>query len=307
MANGPSRRVCAIRSARRLTLSLSLLVVPALLVAARSDWLSWWWLPLLWVAQTFGITGISSAAHEAVHSHLFYRPSLERLFGRLTHGIMLLNHDVHRRYHLIHHANTGTDKDSEGVFDFYDLQSVGAYMRYLARWALPPSPLHVLNWRGGAAAIRGRPTALGPIMRRQALAGFVVPMLMLGTLMVWVIADPVGALVAGFLPLFCIAPVYGYVTAVPEHFGLADQEFSTRNIRTWPVTQFLVWNFNLHAVHHRNPHLHFSLLPVSVGRSLAPSANGYLRFHLDLLRNILAARRGQPTPVAGPERLGART
>ncbi|WP_194838869.1 fatty acid desaturase [Nocardia sp. XZ_19_369] len=309
MAKGTSRRLCAIRSARRLTVSLTLVFGSALLVAAQPDRFSWWWLPLVWAAQTLGITGISSAAHEAVHSHLFYKPGLERLFGRITHGIMLLNHDVHRRYHLVHHANTGTDKDSEGVFDFNDLHSLRAYLRYLTRWAVPPSPLHMLNWRTGVAAVRGRPTALGHIPHRQAMAGFVVPVLMLATLTCWLVAEPVAALLAGVLPLCCMAPVYGYLTAVPEHFGLADHDFRdrTRNIHTWPLVQYLVWNFNLHAVHHRNPHLHFSLLPGSTERFSAPTASGYLRFHLDLLRNILRTRHGWPLAAVLPERLGVRT
>ncbi|MBF6212202.1 fatty acid desaturase [Nocardia puris] len=308
MAKRTSRRVCAFRSARRLALSLALVFGPALLVAWRPDWFSWWLMPLLWAAQILGISGISSAAHEAVHNHLFYDARLERLFGRITHGLMLLNHDVHRRYHLVHHANTGTDEDSEGVFDFNELDSVRAYVRYLIRWAVPPSPLHVLNWRAGVAVISKRPTALDPIGRRQASAGFVVPALMVAMLVTWLVADPVAALMASLLPLCCLAPVFGYLTAVPEHFGLAGHDVGdrTRNIRTWRPVQYLVWNFNVHAAHHRQPHLHFSLLSGAAARSSAPSADGYRRFHTDLLRNVVRAQRGLPPAVVLPEHLGIR-
>lgn len=249
--------------------------------------------------QCVGLTGLSNGAHEAVHGHLFYRRRLDRLTGRLLHGILLLNYDVHRAYHLTHHANTGNDDDSEGVFDFNNLDSMGAYGRKLLRWALPPSPLHVLNWSAGAAAVRGRDTHfLGKIPAASALAGFVVPVAEAAALVAWLLVDPWQATLGGLLPLFLFFPLYAYATALPEHFGLADREFEqrTRNVLTARVLQYLIWNFNLHAVHHRNPHLHFSLLPGAMGKVPVPTARGYLRFHADILRQL--ASRNETTPEA---------
>ncbi len=290
-------------------MSFGFLLGPMVAISVRPRWLSAWCLPLAWGLQTLGVAGISSAAHEAVHNHLFYRPSMERLFGRMTHGIFLLNHDVHRRYHLVHHAHTGTDRDSEGAFDFDDFSSIGGYLTRLVRWCVPPSPLHLLNWRVGIDVLRGRATPLDPLPRRAVIGGFVVPVGAAAGLLVWLAINPVSALLACIFPVLCAAPLYGYLTAVPEHFGLSERPYRdrTRNIETWRPVQYLVWNFNLHAVHHRNPHLHFSLLPASSDRTEAPRADGYVRFHLDVLRRLVAGRLGRPVVTLRPERLGDRS
>jgi fatty acid desaturase len=296
------KQVCAQRSAVRLAITLVLALGPSMLLASRPSWLSLWWLVLLWPVQTFAMTGLSNGAHEAVHGHLFYRPVLDRLTGRLLHGLLLLNYDVHRRYHLTHHANTGNEEDSEGVFDFANIPTVRAYVARLVRWALPPSPLHVLNWGEGWRVVAGQPSRLGRITRRQALAGFVVPVALVGVLAYWLWADPAMAILGGVLPLFLFFPLYAYVTALPEHFGLAARDFDsrTRNIRTMPVLQYLFWNFNLHAVHHRKPGLHFSLLPGELDNVPAPTADGYVRFHIDVLRAV-----ANPNAIS-PEGLGGR-
>lgn len=295
--NGSARSIYAIRSATRLGASLALALGPAIVLLAQPGWLSLWWLVPAWALQTVGLTGLSNGAHEAVHGHLFYRPALDRLTGRLLHGLLLLNHDVHRQYHLTHHANTGNDYDPEGVFDFNNLGSMGGYLLRLGRWAVPPSPLHVLNWTAGAKAVIGRESGLlGKLAARRAAAGFVVPIAVCAGLAFWISADPRQALAGAFIPLIIFFPVYAYITALPEHFGLAERDARdrTRNVRTAPLLQYLLWNFNLHAVHHGNPHLHFSVLPAGVDKVQAPTADGYLRFHADIVRNLVAADRIEP-------------
>jgi fatty acid desaturase len=297
------RRSCAGRSAVRLAVTLITSLSPAILLIARPGWLSFWWLLPAWAIQAVGLTGLSNGAHEAVHGHLFYRPLIDRMTGRALHGFLLLNYDVHRAYHLTHHANTGNEDDSEGVFDFSNLGSKRLYFLKLVRWALPPSPLHILNWSAGVAAIRRRDTHfLGRIPVVSALAGFVVPASEAVALTIWLVLSPVPAIAGGLVPLFFLFPVYAYLTALPEHFGLADFDFKerTRNVRTLPALQYLIWNFNFHAVHHRYPHLHFSLLPGAVHKVPAPTAHGYLRFHLDILRQLAGENE------AAPEALGVR-
>ncbi len=295
--DGNSRKACARRSARRLCVSLALSLGPVAVLIAQPQWFSPGWLLLAWACQAVGLTGLSNGAHEAVHGHLFYRRRIDRLTGRLLHGMLLLNYDVHRAYHLTHHANTGTGADSEGVFDFDKLDSLRAYVLKLLRWACPPSPLHVLNWSAGYTAVRKRETAfMGAIPAGSALAGFVFPACLTIMLATWLAIEPWAALAGGLLPLFFYFPVYAYITALPEHFGLADQDYRerTRNVLTVPLLQYLLWNFNLHAVHHRNPHLHFSLLPGAVEQVPAPTARGYLRFHADVIRQLASDRERMP-------------
>jgi fatty acid desaturase len=254
--------------------------------------------------QAVGLTAVSNAAHESVHGHLFGGPRIDRLAGRLLHGLLLLNHDVHRRYHLTHHAYLGTDQDSEGGFDFDDLPQERLYFQRALRWAMPPSPLHVLNWTEGAKSLLGREGRLGrPIRCDRAAAGFVVPGAVVALMAFWTLAEPLTALLAGWLPLLVAFPLYTYLTALPEHFGLPvrpDGTQLTRNIRTNAVLQYLLWNINLHAVHHAHPQLHFSLLPGGVADVDAPVADGYIRFHMDLVRQV-------GTGNVSPEALGLRS
>ncbi len=264
---------------------------------------SFWLLPSLFL-QAVGLTAVSNAAHESVHGHLFGGPRVDRLSGRLLHGLLLLNHDVHRRYHLTHHAFLGTDQDSEGAFDFDDLPHERFYFQRALRWALPPSPLHVLNWSWGMHSVlrSGGPPGR-PIRRGRAVLGFVVPAAVLALLAFWTLVQPLPALLAGWLPLLVVFPLYTYLTALPEHFGLParpDGTQLTRNIRTNVVLQYLLWNINLHAVHHAHPQLHFSELPDRADDVGAPLADGYVRFHFDLMRRI-------STWNASPATLGTRS
>jgi fatty acid desaturase len=249
---------------------------------------SFWLFPLLFL-QAIGLTAVSNAAHESVHGHLFGGQRVDRAAGRILHGVLLLNHDVHRRYHLTHHAYLGTDQDSEGAFDFDDLPHERLYFQRALRWAVPPSPLHVLNWSWGVQAALGRSGPPGRPLRRERVAlGFVIPVTVLALLAFWTLVQPLSALLVGWLPLLVAFPLYTYLTALPEHFGLSRQADGrlTRNIRTNAVLQYLLWNINLHAVHHAYPQLNFSELPARADDVDAPVANGYLRFHIDLLRRI---------------------
>ncbi|GAA3728796.1 hypothetical protein GCM10022225_07720 [Plantactinospora mayteni] len=297
------KRTYARRSATRLAVTLTATLSPVAIGLLRPDLLASVLIAPLLALQVIGLTGVSNAAHESVHGHLFHRVGVDRFWGRFLHGLLLLNHDVHRRYHLTHHAFLGTGADTEEVFDFDDLTSREGYVRRVVRWSLPPSPLHLLNWKEGVVAVAGRPGSLGkPIRSNRAAAGFVMPALVIAALVTWTMLDPVSAILAGFLPLLVLFPLYTYLTALPEHFGLPpspDGIPDTRNVRTWPVLQYLLWNFNLHAVHHAYPNLHFSLLPASLDKVEAPTADGYLRFHTDVIRAI-----GSPAPV--PEVLGVR-
>ena len=297
------RRACAVRSAVRLIISLLMALGPAILLLGWPNLFALWWVVPAWGIQAVGLTGLSSGVHEAVHGHLFYHSFIDRQTGRLLHGILLLNHDVHRQYHLAHHLNLGNEDDSEGVFDFDNLGTGMGYLRRFGRWAIPPSPLHIMNWSAGASVIQGVQYGyLTKVTRRQALAGFAVPAAEVAALMAWVAVNPVQALVGALVPLLIFSPIFGYFTALPEHFGLAANHFEhrTRNILTSRPLQYLLWNFNLHAVHHRNPHLHFSLLPVGLEKIPTPAANGYVRFHADVLSQLI----GRKTVVA--EALGLR-
>lgn len=283
------RKGHTVHSAVRLAVSLSITLAPVILLLGWPNSFALWWVIPAWGLQAVGVTGLSNGSHEAVHGHLFYNSFIDRLAGRLLHGMMLLNYDVHRQYHLHHHLNTGNEDDSEGVFGFENLGSKIGYARHLCRWAVPPSPLHILNWSGSVTALKGkRHGYLARITKRQALAGFAAPVAVAAALVAWLVANPVFALTGALIPLLFFSPVFGYFTALPEHFGLATNDFEhrTRNVLTWSPLQYLLWNFNLHAVHHRSPHLHFSLLPDRLTRAQLPTVDGYLRFHADVLSQL---------------------
>jgi fatty acid desaturase len=283
-------------------ISLALTLAPPMILALWPALLDVKVLVPIWIVQVTGLLGLSNGAHEAVHGHLFSRSAVDRLAGRVLHGILVLDHDVHRRYHLTHHAHTGEPGDAEGAFDFDRLGSRRAYVARLVRWSLPPSPLHLLNWREALLALSGRPGRIGRIPAARAAGGLVVPLVVVVTLGWWAWSDPTTAIAVGWVPLCCLFPLATYITALPEHFGLAGRPpgSGTRNIHTLRPLQYLLWNINLHAVHHDAPQLHFSLLPEAARRSPAPVTEGYLRFHADVLAQIEEPVR------AAPETLGAR-
>ena len=296
------RQVHARRSAIRTVVSLAMTFGPVVAAALEPALLRPWFLVPLWLIEALGLIGLSNGAHEVVHGHMFFRKHLDHATGRLLHGLLLLNHDVHRRYHLTHHAHTGTERDSEGIFDFDSLNGLGDYFLKFARWAIPPSPLHLLNWREGFGAALGREKHLGRgLTRTSAAAGLVVPVLVVAAIVAWLVVDPVPALLMAVIPQFVIFPCYTYVMSLPEHFGLAPRAYSerTRNILTSRPIQYLLWNFNLHAVHHSNPKLHFSELPEHIDSESA-TASGYLSFHVDVIREL-----AHPIPLPA-EQLGAR-
>jgi fatty acid desaturase len=296
------RRALARRSGRRLIVSFVLALGPVGLVVLVPALRAPWVIVPLWLVQALGMVGISNAAHEVVHGHMFFRRRLDLWTGRCLHGLLLLNHDVHRRYHLAHHAHTGTERDSEGIFDFDSLASLHGYLTRLLRWTLPPSPLHVLNWSEGVGAAVGRERYLGRgLTRGRAAGGLIVPVLVVAGIVVWLVVDPIDALLMAVLPELVIFSIITFVMSLPEHFGLAARDYSdrTRNVLSWAPVQYVLWNFNLHAVHHRNPQLHFSELPDRIDPA-SPTAGGYLSFHVDVVGELI-----RPASLA-PEQLGMR-
>ncbi len=249
-------------------------------------------LPVVVALQALGIAGWSNAAHEAVHGHLWRSRSLNLLWGRLLHGVLLLDHDVHRRYHLSHHAHLGEHEDPECQFGFADLGGRRGYICRTARWALPPSPLHIANWTEAWATVRMGHNGPRGLPRRSALAGAVVPVASTLLWLAWLLMSASDAVLVGFLPLLVVAPLLGWWTALPEHVGLAGnpQGERSRNVGASRVLQFTLWNFNLHATHHRWPVMHFRQLPVATGEALvAPKAISYVAFHRELWNALAPA------------------
>lgn len=294
-SEGPDRQE-RLASAGRLAFSVALFAAPAWCWAAASGPGRWLILPLVIAAQAVAVAGVSNAAHEAVHSHLWRRRSSNLFWGRVLHGVLLLDHDIHRRYHLAHHAHLGDAGDPEGQFGFADLGGRRGYVTRTLRWAVPPSPLHLANWR---EAVRQRSARLqrGVAGTSGSFGSPVGPVVAVAVIVLWAFwfsRSPIDSILVGVVPLAVSGPLLGWATALPEHVGLAEQapDRRTRNIQVPRPLQFALWNFNLHATHHSYPFLHFRALPGAAAECPAEFvASGYVDFHCSVWRELSAVGR----------------
>ena len=233
-------------------------------------------------ASTLGLTTVSHAAHEAVHGHLSTSRSINVFLGRILHGMLLLHHDIHRRYHVTHHAKLGTEDDPEGFFGYEEMQSLSGYVSRLCRWAIPPSPMHLLHIR----------EFVHPTDVTRSL-GVRPRLLSLGTVATYALGYAVAASlapkavgVAFLVPLLILHPVLEYLMSLPEHFGLGHAESSAeraRDIRIPRLLAWFCWNVNSHAAHHQNARVPGIALPPPV-----PGSVRLLDFHSGLIATLRA-------------------
>ena len=164
------------------------------------------------------------------------------------------------------------------------------YSLLALRWAVPPSPLHILNVRLALRLVRGGDGKGMRVLAGQAMVG--VHIVIVGMAVAELGWQTVA--LAWLVPILVVFPFIAYLTAVPEHFGLghpSSQMSGTRTVFTNGWFQWLLWNFNHHTAHHTDPRIPFDLLPAATRHmqdlDLAfPTEDGYFRFHASLLHTL---------------------
>jgi fatty acid desaturase len=252
------------------------------------------------VAYGFTLVTMFAAMHESIHRTAFKTRWLNDAVGWCAGVLSFYNSTFYRHYHGWHHRFTqirGRDPELEDPKPtnvvVYVLEIVGYYW-----W--------VGKLRTYAAIARGRVGGypfLNENTGREVIRSVRAQLLLYGLAMV-------ASVVAG-RPLFVTFWLLPVAVAQPllrailmaEHTGCTEDDNPLTNTRTtytiFPV-RFLMWDMPFHAEHHRYPALPFFALG-SMHEAFGPGLahvgqNGYLGFHVSLLRRLFSAAGARSAP-----------
>ena len=244
---------------RRIAVFLTLYVTAAVaawqLTAGRPAWAYLAAAPLVVLAAA-ALHGLSLFTHEAVHGTLSRNATLNAIGGALCAWPVLQNYSAYRVLHLQHHDHTGADGDPDHyanytrwtwlVFAMHWGRLIVGYPAYIA--AIPVLGLrHATTARQRAAVVAEALAVvamvtlavLSPLPRPLLLAGWVLPMVVINTLV--------------------------NVRGMSQHTLLdADHDDpirGTRSILTNRLTAFFMCNENYHLEHHLYPGVPWYNLP----------------------------------------------
>jgi len=224
------------------------------------------------------LRGLNNIVHECSHASFAERRGDNLVIGRLCAALALGSFAEYRAEHMTHHAHVGNydkDLDLKGIRDFRleDPLTPRTVLRHLLT---PVLGLHLPYY------VRINLTA------RDGTGFLVLKFALIAAAVVFLILDPVPALVLVWLPFLWVRTAINYWTDCADHAGLVgagDDLDTSRNVPLpAPLRLFLFpRNDSYHLVHHLFPqvparHLgncHKNLLsdPVYRARTLAgPSA-----------------------------------
>ncbi len=276
---------------RRLALWVAVLAgTTTLITLAWDSWLIW---PAMFL-QGVVLVHHFSLQHECVHYTAFRTRWLNDLVGHLCGLVIMLPHRFFRYEHCDHHTYTqlpGQDPEQVPM-----PQNLGAYLLYLsalpywktkfaevARHAagrLSEAELRFIPREERATVVRDARLMLSfyaALFAAMALSGW------WGLVWYWII------------PVFLGEPVMRFIR-MTEHVGRPEVAQMSDNTRTNLVSapwRFLCWNMNYHAEHHYVASVPFHALPRLHERlrdHIHVEPRGYLGAHLDILRQMRAAR-----------------
>lgn len=229
--------------------------------------------------------------HEACHGWISPVRRVNRFVGRLAGALLLLDHDEYSRYHKGHHLKFGSPDDPE---EPVDLHTVFDWLSFLSpRYFLVP--FWRLTWVRIGQALRD--LASGQTQRERCRRGWVFAFTAWGLAVVTTVLWPVSLGLYYWLPLWVAAGAM-FLTTVTEHYaGPGETEPLTRRVETGTLLQFLVWNTNLHDLHHDYPRRPFWDLPdLARTNPASVKADGFARFHVRALLKLMdsGSRRRKP-------------
>ncbi len=279
------------RGVLQLGIHFGLLCVTGLAVAASRGHT---WLPVALVLHGIVLSFLFCALHESIHRTAFASRRLNDGVAWVCGALLMLPPEYFRCFHFAHHRFTqlpGRDPElalsppattAAWAWRVSGLPYWGDRVRVTLRHALTGRATEPFIPEAKSAAVVREArtlwlfylgvTAASLYLRRDA------------ALIYWVLPALLGQ---PFLRLFLLA----------EHTGcpyVEDMFANTRTTRTNRAVLTLAWRMPYHAEHHCCPSVPFHALPrlhALVGRRVEVTAPGYLAVHLELLRQLRAARQ----------------
>lgn len=217
-------------------------------------WWQWGGLVPLYLLSAASLHGISLLTHEAVHGTLAKNRFLNDLLGAMCAFPVLQTCAAYRVLHLRHHQHLGDAGDP----DHYENYTRWTWMVFLMNWLrlLIGYPVYItaiplMGFRQGTSRdrwwIAGEVTVLftlvlliafSPIPRAWLLHGWLIPMLLINTMV--------------------------NIRGMSQHTLLehaSDQVLGTRSILTSRIVRFFMCNENYHLEHHLYPGVPWYSLP----------------------------------------------
>jgi fatty acid desaturase len=276
---------------RSLSRAVALLAPAVLTVYVALRFESWWAWALHVVVATAVLCTLPAVYHEATHGNVSRNKIVNDAAGTLAAALHWVPFVTWRYFHLTHHANTGTEDDSE------------VYTTHWSRWTLITFPLTqwvflAILWRWTVGTIRFR----GPRWIRSERQRRAVVINTVATLLIWLIEIALFVLDPRML-LILLVPcalslMFAALSLVPEHFpayqigpGDPDQLDRTGTFRSNPLIRLIMWNSNFHAAHHFAPKVPAHRLReldgmVSKIQDPAWRWSGYYRWYRDRVREL---------------------
>lgn len=229
-----------------------------------------WWTLLLVPLFLCHLAGLSEFVHQTVHLNLFARSRRwNRSLGRAAAGLLGVDFDTYRAFHLDHHrfANTPADPERPLYRDPKYLEMVAGWGGLPARGKLARIP-RIAGYAAGALA------SFGGDARFVRAVRWIVPLALLSSGYLeglpWYLI-PAKAVVAWYLPLFLLLFV-DIIFAQSEHYmtedagraganGLVplDEQYALSwNLGVPKVLEFFILKRNIHAEHHLVPSIHWT-------------------------------------------------
>jgi fatty acid desaturase len=242
---------------------------------------------LLWLIAMLTTQSYWALIHEAMHGHLGKTHGASFRYGRLLCWFFPAPFRALRTGHLVHHAFNRSETDRSEVYDPARTSrwraSVLYFLRLVIGLYLAEVALAVLSWapRTALSALIARYArangaageALRHAIKRQLLASAPLRELRIDGLVIIAILTTALWLHGPHAPvLLALLLARGVILSFSDnafHYGTAlNDRHAALNLAVAPWYSACVLHFNLHAVHHRHPHLPWWKLPqafVSVG------------------------------------------
>jgi acyl-lipid omega-6 desaturase (Delta-12 desaturase) len=210
----------------------------------------------VWALQSVNFLTLVGVIHESVHQHFFPTRRASRVAGMLAGAVAFTCFEAYRTQHILHHAHTCDEGDSEGEpYKFTARwQIVGAFLGGGLIYAV------ALFFGGIGVAFGWTPSWITkPSQRRRIRVNVAVLAVVLTAL--------IASIATGLVTFQAVAYVWLIPTAfallgplpfvlIPEHYDAPGPGPTVSNTRTCvsnPVMRFVFLNTNLHTAHHDRP------------------------------------------------------